>query len=98
MENILSGHCALGRGADAQFPRGPWHCVWSHLPYKVKGLFVRCFREGHSEPSRRPGLDEWIEVLETYQYQMTVLGYHSREILPAKPKSQERKGNPAYIS
>lgn len=34
------------------------------LPTRLQDLFLRCFREGHREPRRRPTADEWSDALD----------------------------------
>lgn len=36
----------------------------SILPTRLQDLFVRCFREGHGDPRRRPTADEWSDALD----------------------------------
>ena len=36
----------------------------SILPTRLQDLLVRCFREGHAEPRRRPTGDEWADALD----------------------------------
>jgi DNA-binding helix-hairpin-helix protein with protein kinase domain len=34
------------------------------LPTRILDLFLRCFREGHAEPRRRPAADDWADALD----------------------------------
>jgi DNA-binding helix-hairpin-helix protein with protein kinase domain len=34
------------------------------LPARILDLFLRCFREGHGEPRRRPAADDWADALD----------------------------------
>jgi len=34
------------------------------LPARLFDLFLRCFREGHGEPRRRPAADDWADALD----------------------------------
>lgn len=90
--NLRSGMCPLGKGSECRFPHGPWYNIWSHLPYGVKNLFISAFRkdEGHSNPAKRPKLNEWRDAMEKYLAEMDK-GYHSTEVVPAKPDSSEYK-------
>ncbi len=90
--NLRTGHCALGFDADCHFPAGPWQRVWSHLPYKCKGLFIKCFRDGHSDPDCRPTLDQWKECVGHYRY-LLERGHACNDILPAIKKSHAQYGN-----
>lgn len=55
-ENILAGTCPLGKGTICrQDPR--WFAPWSWLTQALKRVFVRTFRDGHSDPSKRVPLD-----------------------------------------
>lgn len=52
-ENLRKGRCPLGIGTGCQLPRGNWYNLWSYLTYNLKDSFIRTFRDGHSDPSKR---------------------------------------------
>lgn len=54
-DNLLSGHCPLGKGADCGIPDG-WYNLWSYLSFKLKDAFIATFRNGHSDPAARTTL------------------------------------------
>jgi len=91
IQNLKSGCCALGRGSGYRFPHGPWYNIWSHLPYSMKKLFVRTFRDGHADPSKRVSLDEWFEALSRYQSDIDK-GWFDVSLIPREPKSSKYKG------
>lgn len=90
VENLKSGNFPYGKGASAPgqkgaIPPGPWYKIWSHLSYKIKELFIRCFKEGVSKPSSRPTLEEWKKVFTIYLQELEK-GYFALEIQPDQPK------------
>lgn len=92
VSNLKSGKCALGTGAGARLPAGPWYNIWSHLSYAIKEQFITTFREGHSDPSRRTTLDEWDRVFKDYEHQMS-RGWVDLHLVPSQPKSSKHRGN-----
>lgn len=89
VENLRKGRIPFDPGAGkadrVRFPEGRWQPMWSHLPYAVKTLFIRAFADGHADPSARPGLDEWEQILQRYADELG-RGWHSDELMPAAPK------------
>lgn len=94
ISNLRKGMSPLGRGAQCLFPVGPWYTIWSHLPYKLKSLFIRTFRDGYREPAQRASLGEWRAELGSYAYQLDN-GIQSLELFPATPKTDEYLGKGA---
>lgn len=92
VRNLIEGNCALGKGADCQFPVGSSYLVWSHLIFDLKNLFIRCFREGHSGPSARPSNAEWREALLKYNHCL-VRRHADASIMPSRPKSPDFRGS-----
>ncbi|HMU99349.1 MAG TPA: hypothetical protein PKA15_11235 [Chitinophagales bacterium] len=93
VENLRSGNFPYGTGSIApgqngSIPPGPWYVIWSHLSHKVKGLFIRCFKDGVKDKSKRPTLIEWDEAFRFYLNDMKK-GYFDSEIQPKEPKSKE---------
>lgn len=84
-ENIRNGKCPLGTNSGCVMPRGPWYNIWSHLPYRMKNLFILAFRDGHKVPSSRPTLREWRQALAIYEGRL-LQGHFSNELAPMKPK------------
>lgn len=88
VKNLQSGKFAYGKG-NRGIPKGPWYNIWSHMPYRLKTLFIQTFTEGARDPSRRASIADWTEALQVYQKEMKK-GFHSTEIVPNQPKSSER--------
>lgn len=65
---------------------GPWRYIWSHLPYKLKELFHKAFRE-----NQRIAISEWIDALRAYQNDLGK-GYLSNDIFPAGFKVPKGQG------
>jgi hypothetical protein len=61
------------------------------MPYQLKSLFVRTFKEGASNPSQRPTLKEWQDSLSLYLREMDK-GWHELAICPSTSKSAEHRG------
>ncbi len=89
VENLKSGQFALADGACGTFPKGPWFNIWSHLPYRIKELFIRTFRDGHRLIAKRPQMTEWEDSLSIYEREI-LKGWHSNEIMPAKRKEPKK--------
>ncbi len=64
--DLRAGNTVLGPNCRDIMPAGPWYGIWSHLPPYLKSLFVRSFRDGHSDPAARVRLDEWADALRRY--------------------------------
>lgn len=84
VQNLRSGKFAYGQGNHG-IPKGNWYNIWSHMPYRLKSLFIQTFTEGTHNPSKRATTSEWINALKIYQKEM-LKGYHHTEIIPAQPK------------
>lgn len=95
-QNLRSGVCALGTGASCQMPEGNWYNLWSHLPYRLKSLFVSTFREGHQTPAMRATLEQWNNELEAY-IRMIDKGYMDTSLRPDYAKTSEYKGSEENI-
>ncbi len=93
VQNLINGSCALGKGADCELPRGSSYLIWSHLTFKLKELFIRCFRNGHANPSVRPSISEWRDALLHYNHCL-LKGHADASLLPERPKSSGFRGNP----
>jgi DNA-binding helix-hairpin-helix protein with protein kinase domain len=92
VQNLISGSCALGRGADCALPAGSCYLIWSHLIYDLKDLFIRCFREGHSNPAVRPSVQEWRDALLKYN-RCLLQGHAEASVMPLRNKSADFRGN-----
>lgn len=91
VENIRNGHFPYGIGGGG-IPKGAWFNIWSHLPYKLKELFVQTFRDGCKNPSERATVVQWIEALELYQREMS-RQWHVTDIKPSHPKEKSYRGS-----
>ncbi len=84
-ENLRNGLCPLGRGANCRLPHGPWYNLWSWLNFKLKDTFIQMFRDGHSDPSKRPSLEQLENTLGGLVFEMT-REPKRRELVPATAK------------
>ena len=84
-ENLLQGRCPLGTGADCRFPLGPWYNLWSYVPFRLKGSFIKTFRDGHSAPSQRASLKELHDNVSEFLH---VMGFDRAymDLNPSKPR------------
>ena len=65
---------------------GPWGHIWSHLPYRLKELFHKAFRE-----NERISISEWLDALQAYKYDISK-GYLSNDIFPMGFKVPKGQG------
>ena len=84
-ENLLQGRCPLGTGADCRFPLGPWYNLWSYVPFRLKGSFIKTFRDGHSAPSQRASLKELHDNVSEFLH---VMGFDRAymDLNPSRPR------------
>lgn len=73
-ENLRNGHFPYITGGAVPgtrggVPKGPWHKIWSHYTYNIKGLFVNMFT-GSRDPYDRPSTEEWVHALNQYIKQL----------------------------
>ena len=94
VENIRKGYFPYGPGGGG-IPKGPWFNIWSHLPFKLKELLVRTFKEGTANPSERATLAHWLERLSVYQNEMDK-GWHDIDIKPTAPKPKDYRGQQSF--
>ena len=90
-ENLRKGDFPYGKG-NRGIPRGRWYNIWSHMPHKVKSLFIRTFMEGSNDPAERGTLEQWVEVFDIYRKEIAK-GWHEVAMEPAEPKKSEYRGN-----
>lgn len=88
VENLKSGRLAFGYDCGERFSKGPWHRIWSHLPYKMKNLFIQTFKDGHKDVSKRVNLGDWLACLSIYENEIEK-GWHENEIIPSKAKESK---------
>lgn len=91
VQNLCRGEFAYGIG-NRGIPKGPWYNIWSHMPHRLKSLFIQTFQEGADDPARRASLEEWHEALTLYRREMDK-GWHATDIQPAQPKAREYRGS-----
>lgn len=91
VSNMNSGRFAYGKGNQG-IPKGDWYNIWSHMPYQLKSLFIRTFSEGALNPSLRPSLDDWHQVLSLYVKEMDK-GWHEVAVRPPQPKKSDYRGS-----
>lgn len=92
VQNIQRGYFPYGVGGGG-IPKGDWYNIWSHMPYRLKNLFIQAFGEGARNPSARPGLEQWINELRTYQHEITEKGWHESAIRPKQAKARAYRGS-----
>jgi DNA-binding helix-hairpin-helix protein with protein kinase domain len=90
-ENLRKGDFPYGKG-NKGIPRGRWYNIWSHMPHKIKSLFICTFMEGANEPAKRATLYQWLEVLKIYRNEIAK-GWHEVAMEPAEAKKSEYRGN-----
>ncbi|MEH6577383.1 MAG: kinase [Amphritea sp.] len=88
--NLNRGCFAYGLG-NRGIPRGHWYNIWSHMPHRIKSLFIQTFTEGANDPSKRVSPAEWLDALTLYQKEITK-GWHEAAIKPDQPKNSEYRG------
>jgi len=91
VSNLKAGNFPYGKG-NSGIPKGDWYNIWSHMPYRIKHLFVSTFVEGATDPQQRPTLADWKQALQLYQNELNK-GWHESAIRPAQPKPSERRSN-----
>jgi len=57
-------------------PEGPWAHIWSHLPLKMKELFVKAFRE-----EQQVTISQWLDALQSYKFNLST-GKASNDVYP----------------
>ncbi len=91
VSNLKAGNFPYGKG-NSGIPKGEWYNIWSHMPFRLKNLFVSTFVEGATDPQQRPSLADWKQALQLYQAELNK-GWHETAMRPAQPKSSERRSN-----
>ena len=89
VSNMRNGYFPYGTGTRG-LPPGNWYNIWSHMPYRLKNLFITNFMDGVKDPKARPTLADWKEALEVYQKEIKK-GFHEQVIIPSAPKKSERR-------
>jgi DNA-binding helix-hairpin-helix protein with protein kinase domain len=88
--NIAQANFPYGKGSRG-IPKGPWYNIWSHMPYKIKNLFIDTFTEGAINPQKRTSLVAWRKELRLYRNEMDK-GWHDASVRPDSPKPQQYRG------
>ena len=88
--NIKKGYFPYGKGAGG-IPEGPWYKIWSHMPHKVKALFIQTFKDCNKNRGKRPSLGDWKNQFHIYLSDLRK-DYHNSEMMPATAKSSEYHG------
>jgi DNA-binding helix-hairpin-helix protein with protein kinase domain len=88
VSNLKAGNFPYGKG-NSGIPKGDWYNIWSHMPYRIKNLFVSTFVKGATDQQQRPSLADWKQALQLYQSELNK-GWHESAIRPAQPKPSER--------
>ncbi|MBF0120753.1 MAG: zinc-ribbon domain containing protein [Desulfobacterales bacterium] len=65
IKNIKEGVFSypLGEKSNKKTPDGPWRFIWSHLPYKTKEAFYKCFV---NKEMLNPA--QWLDLMRSYKY------------------------------
>lgn len=94
VQNLQQGNFAYGKGNNGiqNIPKGDWYKIWSHMPYRLKSLFIETFTEGATNPSKRATVNQWLDVLQQYIKEMDK-GYHSLEMRPKEVKPSQHISN-----
>ncbi|ART83424.1 kinase [Oceanisphaera profunda] len=95
VSNLQQGNFAYGIG-NKGVPKGPWYNIWSHMPHRIKSLFIATFTEGAGQPNKRPTLAEWEKSLAIYANEIDK-GWHENAIKPAAPKGRDYQGDSQRI-
>lgn len=90
VSNLRAGQFAYGKG-NRGIPVGDWYNIWSHMPHRLKEMFILTFTEGAKNPDRRPALDDWHQALSVYLSEMKK-GWHEVAVRPTQPKSSNYRG------
>ncbi len=88
-KNIIEANFPYPLGSDhggKNVSPGPWRHIWSHLPYRLKELFHKAFRE-----NERITISEWLGALQAYKYDISK-GYLSNDIFPMGFKVPKGQG------
>lgn len=91
VKNIQNGHFPYGLGSRG-IPPGPWYNIWSHMPHKLKDLFIQNFSEGAKNLAVRPNVLDWLEALRLYEREIHK-GWHEIAICPKQPKESHYRGS-----
>ncbi|NLY14990.1 MAG: kinase [Gammaproteobacteria bacterium] len=94
--NLKKGNFPYGTG-NRGIPKGHWYNIWSHMPHRVKSVFIRTFTEGARDPAQRASVDEWQQVLRIYRQEMDK-GWHEVAIRPQQPKPKEYRGKSVSVT
>jgi len=90
VSNLRAGQFAYGRGHRG-IPVGHWYNIWSHMPHRLKEMFIATFTEGATNPAQRPSLEDWRQALGLYLGEMKK-GWHEVAVRPDRPKSSNYGG------
>lgn len=91
VNNLRRGFFPYAGGTKNSIPTGAWFNIWSHMPFKLKSLFIQTFTEGARNPKKRATINEWLNALEIYRSEMAK-NWHTVEISPRNPKNNNYKG------
>lgn len=88
VQNLRQGLCPLGTGTGLKMPRGPWYNIWSHMPFRLKSLFIQTFRDGHRNVHKRPTSKDYADALGKYAYRIRQ-GKSTNELIPKLSKASQ---------
>jgi len=91
VSNLKAGRFPYGIG-NSGIPKGQWYNIWSHMPHRIKNLFIQTFVDGATNPSKRPDLNTWYQALTLYGQELDK-DWHLSDMRPTTAKPAGRKGN-----
>jgi DNA-binding helix-hairpin-helix protein with protein kinase domain len=89
--NLRNSKFPYGKGGSG-IPKGPWYNIWSHMPYRIKNLFIQTFKEGVQTLDKRTSVKNWHDEINIYLQEMNK-GWHNKDIMPQQPKLKGYNGN-----
>jgi len=82
----------IGKNGKQKIPKGPWYNIWSHMPFRIKDLFIQTFTEGVYDVNKRVDVLTWKKEISTYLYLLRINRDLHREIIPEQPKDHIYRG------
>ena len=89
--NLRNSNFPYGKGRSG-IPDGSWYNIWSHMPYRIKNLFIQTFTDGVQSLDKRASVKNWHDEIKIYLQEMNK-GWHNKDIIPEQPKPRNYKGN-----
>jgi len=80
--NLRRANFPYKRG-NTGVPKGPWRNIWTHMPLRIRKLFIETFTEGVNDPEKRVSAETWLAELKIYHADMRA-GKYDKNINPLK--------------